>query len=157
MTFAKLLAANYRNVYFGKNWTGVALKETLADVTYAEATRQIYGLNTIAVLVCHLHYYTVGVTEVLRGGALTTKDADSFAVPEMHGQADWEALLEKIYAEAETFAQLIEKLPDERFAQPFVEEKYGNYHRNLHGIVEHAHYHLGQIVFLKKILRAETA
>jgi hypothetical protein len=31
--------------------------------------------------------------------------------------------------------------------------KYGNYYRNLHGIIEHTHYHLGQIVLIKKLLK----
>jgi hypothetical protein len=29
-------------------------------------------------------------------------------------------------------------------------EKYGNYYRNIHGIIEHIHYHLGQIVLIEK-------
>jgi len=33
-----------------------------------------------------------------------------------------------------------------------MEEKYGNYYRNFHGIIEHCHYHLGQIVLIKKML-----
>ena len=31
-------------------------------------------------------------------------------------------------------------------------EKYGNYFRNLTGIIEHLHYHLGQIVLIKKLI-----
>jgi len=30
--------------------------------------------------------------------------------------------------------------------------KYGNYFRNIVGVIEHIHYHLGQIVLIKKIL-----
>ena len=38
------------------------------------------------------------------------------------------------------------------------DEKYGNYYRNVHGIIEHSHYHLGQILLVKKLLlnRAES-
>jgi hypothetical protein len=31
-----------------------------------------------------------------------------------------------------------------------VEEKYGSVLRNIMGVIEHTHYHLGQIVLLKK-------
>ena len=55
-------------------------------------------------------------------------------------------------SDAEAFAQLIEQLPDSRLDEVFIEEKYGTYFRNLNGIIEHLHYHLGQLVFLKKML-----
>jgi hypothetical protein len=31
--------------------------------------------------------------------------------------------------------------------------KYGNYFRNIAGVVEHTHYHLGQIALIKKLLK----
>ena len=36
-------------------------------------------------------------------------------------------------------------------------EKYGTYYRNFHGLIEHAHYHLGQIVLIKKLVAASKA
>jgi len=36
-----------------------------------------------------------------------------------------------------------------------VEEKYGNYQRNIDGMIEHSYYHLAQIVVIKKILGKE--
>ena len=54
--------------------------------------------------------------------------------------------------DAENFAILIEHLPEAKLGEIFTDEKYGNYYRNVHGIIEHTHYHLGQIVLIKKIL-----
>ena len=34
----------------------------------------------------------------------------------------------------------------------FVKPEYGNYYRNLHGLIEHTHYHLGQVALIKKLL-----
>ena len=65
---------------------------------------------------------------------------------------DWEKLLDKTWVDAENFARLIEKSPETKLAETFTDEKYGNYYRNLQGIIEHIHYHLGQIVLIKKIL-----
>ena len=36
----------------------------------------------------------------------------------------------------------------------FGNEKYGTYYENIQGVIEHLHYHLGQIVVVKKIIRA---
>ena len=63
-----------------------------------------------------------------------------------------ERLLEKMWADAEIFADLIEQLPEQKLWENIADEKYGNYYRNLCGIIEHFHYHLGQIVLIKKIL-----
>ncbi len=46
--------------------------------------------------------------------------------------------------------QQIEQLPESKLWETFSDEKYGNYYRNIHGIIEHIHYHLGQIVLIKK-------
>jgi hypothetical protein len=67
-------------------------------------------------------------------------------------EGDWRNLLENTWSDAETFATLIEQLPENKLEDTFVDEKYGNYHRNFLGVIEHTHYHLGQIVLLKKIL-----
>jgi len=52
---------------------------------------------------------------------------------------------------------LIEQLPESQLWVTFSQEKYGNYYRNLHGIIEHIHYHLGQIVLIKKIILQKEA
>ena len=55
--------------------------------------------------------------------------------------------------EAELFAQEIEKLDELKLYEVFSEEKYGNYFRNIVGIIEHAYYHLGQITLIKKMIQ----
>jgi hypothetical protein len=53
---------------------------------------------------------------------------------------------------AALFADKVEQLDTEIFDQPFFDEKYGSYLRNIEGIIEHCYYHLGQIVLIKKII-----
>jgi hypothetical protein len=48
----------------------------------------------------------------------------------------------------------VEQLPEARLWDDFSNGKYGNYYRNITGIIEHLHYHLGQIVLIKKMLTA---
>ena len=61
-------------------------------------------------------------------------------------------MLKKTWSDAENFAKRIEQLPEHTFEKDFLDKKYGSYYRNLHGIIEHSHYHLGQIVLIKKII-----
>jgi hypothetical protein len=128
----------------------------LADITWQQASTPVYSLNTIATLVYHTNYYISAVSKVLQGKPLNAKDQYSFDHPPIRSQDDWKNLLEKTWKDVENFASLIEQLPESKLEETFVEEKYENYYRNLHGIIEHTHYHLGQIVLIKKILLQTT-
>lgn len=152
MNLSQQTAKQFREVFTGGNWTSVNLKETLTGVDWQQATTTVHSLNTIAALVYHIHYYVQAVLNVLNGNQLEASDKFSFDVPAMHNQEDWDKFVATTLADAEQFAALVEQLPESRFTAIFVDEKYGNYHRNIYGIIEHTHYHLGQIVLIKKIL-----
>lgn len=146
------IAKHFSNVFFGENWTSVNLKDTLADVSWQQATTKVHDLNTIAMLVFHINYYIDPVLKVLQGGALQASDQFSFGVPDIRCEEEWTALKNKVFTEAETFATAISGLDESKLFEDFHEGKYGNFYYNLHGIIEHCHYHLGQIVIIKKII-----
>ena len=152
MNITAQIAKHFREVHFGGNWTCVNLKDTLADVTYQQAITKLPAFNTILALTYHIHYYVAAVTKVLEGGPLDAHDKFSFDHPPVTNQEEWTTLLNKVWTDAETFATLIEQLPDSQLDKYVSEEKYGTWYRNLHGIIEHTHYHLGQIVIIKKML-----
>lgn len=157
MNLSTQIAKHIRDIHAGGNWTSVNLKDTLADISWQQATTQVYGLNTIATLLYHINYFVSAVIPVLQGGELNAKDALSFAHPPIYDAASWQALINKAMVDAEKLASLVEQLPTDKLTSVFVNDKYGNYYRNLSGIVEHAHYHLGQIVLIKKILFSQNA
>jgi uncharacterized damage-inducible protein DinB len=146
------LAKHLREVYTGGNWTSVNLKDTLEGISWQQATTKVHSFNTIVALVYHINYYITAVMKVLEGGQLDAKDKFSFDHPPVDSQEDWEALLNKTRTETEKFAGLIEQFPEDQLDKIFVDEKYGTYYRNFLGIVEHTHYHLGQIVLIKKLI-----
>ena len=155
MNLTGQIAKHFRDVWFGGNWTSVNLKETLMGVTWQHATTRVYSLNTIATLVYHINYYVSAVMKVLQGEPLEAHDKYSFDHAPILSHQDWEKLMNKTFTDAENFAALIEQLPESAFWDNMAGEKYGNYYRNLHGIIEHTHYHLGQIILIKKILLAD--
>lgn len=155
MNVSSQIAKHFREVYFGGNWTWSNLKDTLSDVNLQQATKKVHSFNTIATLVYHIHYYVIAVTKVLEGQRLDSSDKLSFDVPQFNSEDEWKLFLNKSLTDAENFAQLIEKLPENKLWEFLEEEIYGIYYRNLHGIIEHCHYHLGQIVILKKLIAEE--
>jgi uncharacterized damage-inducible protein DinB len=153
MNLTGQIAKHLREVHFGGNWTWSYLKEHLEGVSWEEATEQVYAFNTIATLVYHMSYYLNAVFNRVQGKLLDAKHELSFEHPPIASQKDWEELLDKTWTDAESFARFIEQMPESQLWEN-ISDKYGNYYRNIAGVIEHNHYHLGQIVLLKKILAA---
>ena len=156
MTLTYHIAKQLRDIHFGGNWVGIDLKKVLQDVDWVLALTQVQDFNTIAKLVYHTHYYIAGVSEVLKGEPLAIRDKFSFDLPTIANEDDWQQLQNKVWEAAETFAILIENMPEEKLWEDFTNPQYGTYYKNLHGIIEHIYYHLGQIVFIKKMVGNHT-
>lgn len=155
MNASKELARQFREAIFGGNWTSVNLKELLSDVDWQLATAKFHSLNTIADLSHHMTYYFEPVRKVLNGHDLIASDKESWQTPVIKDDKSWEDLKVKRLKDAEAFAHAIENFSPENLDLSFIENQYGNYFRNLAGIIEHTHYHLGQIALIKKLLRPD--
>jgi hypothetical protein len=154
MSLIPHMAKQFRDLHFGGNWTDVDLKHALSDLTVVEVLTKPHGLSSIAALTYHIHYYVQAVLPVLDGGELNASDRFSFLHPEIGTPTDWRLFLEKTWEAAEAFAASLERLPENKLWEPFGDGKYGDYYRNILGVIEHAHYHLGQIVLIKKMIRS---
>lgn len=157
MNNAQQLAGRFREVIL--NGTFIAntnYRHQLDCTDWQLATRQVAQLNTIAVLAQHIHYYIAGVLQVLRGGSLDIKDKYSFDFPPITSQQQWDDILERLWNDAEAFAELVEQLSPDQLDNPFTDPKYGTYYRNIDGMIEHCYYHLGQVVLIKKMLMQTT-
>ena len=152
MELTHQIARHLREVHFGGNWTGSSLKEKLADVSWQQATKPVGSFHTIAALVYHMNYFVSATLQVLEGGPLDAKEELSFDHPLIASEQEWERLLERAWSDVENLALAIEQMPESQLWEDFVDEKYGNYYRCLHGPIEHCHYHLGQIALIKSML-----
>lgn len=103
-------------------------------------------------LTFHIDYYIAGLINIFEGGNLEIRDKFSFDLPPIESPEQWENLKSKFLSDAEKFADLLEKMPDSKMNEGFVDEKYGTYLRNIDGMIEHCYYHLGQITLIKKLL-----
>lgn len=146
------IAKQIREVHFGGNWTDVNLQDTLKGLTWQQSITKALDFNTIAALVYHINYFTVAVIKVLEGGPLTSSDKYSFDLAPIQSANDWEKLKIKNSDDAEHLAKLVEQLPEEKLDEIFTHEKYESYYKNIQGIIEHVHYHLGQMVLIKKMV-----
>jgi uncharacterized damage-inducible protein DinB len=147
------IAKRFREVLLEGQWIAhTNYKHQLSNLTWKQATIKIGSLNTIAALTYHINYYIGGVLNVLEGGALEIRDKYSYNLPQITSKEDWDNLLDDMWTKAEKFANKVERMSEEKLDDIFVDEKYGNYRRNIEAIIEHSYYHLGQISLIKKMI-----
>ncbi len=147
------LADRLREVLLSGRWiANTNYKEQLMQTSLEQALTQISTLNSIAALAYHVNYYLAGILNVLNGGPLEIRDKYSFDLPTLTSEADWINLREEFLMNAELFVQKVALLSDEQLDSTFVKPEYGTYLRNMEGFVEHAYYHLGQIVIIRKMI-----
>ncbi|WP_431244547.1 DUF1572 domain-containing protein [Flavobacterium sp. P21] len=147
------IANRFREIILNGTWVAnTNYKDQLENLDWKIAIAPLQNLNTIAILAQHIHYYINGINQVFKGGTLDIKDKFSFDFPPIQSQWEWDIFLNKFWDTAEEFASLVEKMPDEKLDEGFVDVKYGTYRRNIDCMIEHSYYHLGQIVLIKKSL-----
>ena len=153
MKRSEFLAARLQEVLLNGHWiANTNYKEQLLDVNRKQATQKVGSLNTIAALTFHINYYLEGMLLVFNGGKLAMSDKFSFDLPAIKTETDWNNLVKDFLNNAEQFIQHVEKFSDHMLDEPFADEKYGTYLRNIEGVIEHSYYHLGQISLLKKMI-----
>lgn len=153
MQLQTLLSKHTKEVFYGKNWTWVNMKDCINDISWEEATKEFSFCNTIATLVFHIQYYIDPLQDVLQGKPLKGNDSDSFAAPQFENEASWLQFKNELFAKIDILITHINTLSDEDMDKIFAEEKYGTVARNILGFIEHTHYHLGQIALIKKMIR----
>ncbi|RZS90639.1 DinB family protein [Aquimarina brevivitae] len=151
MAISKALADAIKEVLLQGNWVCNNLKDQLREVNWQQATQQLKGINTIALLTYHINYYIEGLVKVLQGGPLDIKDKFSFDMLPITSEAQWQDLQDRLWNNTQKFSDLTEQLSDDQLLEAFADAKYGTNYRNIAGIINHTYYHLGQIALLKKL------
>lgn len=152
MKISTLVAKHIAEVVRG-NWTDIYLNDVIADITYQEAVMLPAGVsNSVAMLLYHLSFYNNIVMERLNGNNPAINEENGFDIA-VNDEEGWLLLKAACLVSFKKLAACVAALPDERLWEP-VPSGNDSFYKTLHGIAEHAHYHLGQIVLLKKIIRS---
>src|SRR6478735_9591495 len=147
------LAGRLREVLLNGHWiANTNYKEQLLGLNWQQAIEKAGNLNTIAALTFHINYYLAGLLIAFENGKLDISDRFSFNLPPIQSEADWNILVITFLNNAEKFADRVEQMDDSIFDQPFADQKYGSYLRNIEGVIEHCYYHLGQISLIRKMI-----
>ncbi len=148
------LADRLKEVYINGYWiANTNIKEQLNHINFLEANEIWYGNNCIGAITFHLNYYLSGILSAVNDGELKIKDRLSFDYTPMESEEQWSKLKTELIHHAEQIIKYVSQLNVHSLDEPFFDMKYGNWLRNIDGIIEHSYYHLGQIVLLSKNIK----
>lgn len=157
MNIAEHISRHLLDVYAGQNWTEVNLQSTLEDITYEEASEVTpASVNTIAGLVQHLAFWNRVMAQRSMGIRVEIPESNGYDNSALTGETQWEGLKKECFKSGKALAEVISKLSTDQLEQAIL-PGYPSAYKSLQGCVEHVHYHLGQIVILKQLVRTLPA
>ncbi len=154
MKLTSLIAQQLIEVHEGNNWTEVNLAGTLKDITSDEAAKlTIASPNTIASLLQHITFWNRLMIKRMQGIDVFVDDKNGYDVPVIQTEEDWQKLQIDNNLSAHELAAAMAAFDDSLLSESLLPGGSSAY-KNLQGTVEHVHYHLGQMVILKKLIKA---
>ncbi|KAA2242529.1 DinB family protein [Chitinophaga agrisoli] len=153
MSHLQYLATSLENLYNGSPWIEVTFTEHLKRVSARQAVQRFGDSNCIWQIVNHLIYWHQRVLRYMNNEQ-PEQDGDlpDFYLPENHGEENWQATQHRMEHSVAHVVAALRSFPEDKLYELFP----GTTHPAayyFHGIVDHAAYHLGQIVLLEKYSR----
>jgi uncharacterized damage-inducible protein DinB len=147
------IADSYHAVTIKGAWYGPSLAELLADMSPELATTPpTPGAHTISALLQHLLLWNERVRNTSSNNPMPRWQADEeWAEPPI----PWNELLARWNQSRDLLEDKIRKFPVEDLAKQVSGRSYP-YETMLHGIVQHAIYHSGQIAMVLSMLRSRS-
>ncbi|HEX7343462.1 MAG TPA: DinB family protein [bacterium] len=157
MTEPERIAALAESVYHDGGWIEVSLRDLFQSLTAAEAAAHpIAGAHSAWEIALHLAAWHEAVRRRIGGEAVELSDAEDWPAPAAATETNWQAALKEL---EETYAALVnairilqaKKLDETVPGRPF------SFYVMLHGVMQHDLYHSGQVMMLRKALRAAAS
>jgi uncharacterized damage-inducible protein DinB len=150
MSETSRIADQLRRAFAGEAWHGPALMEILAGVDAVSASaRPISNAHTIWELTLHISAWDGVILRRIAGKAASPSDEENFPKIKDKSETAWRASLAELQRRHQELLRVISEMPDSRLTEQVPGKDYDFYFL-LHGTVQHALYHAGQIVLLKR-------
>ncbi|MGB2983385.1 MAG: DinB family protein [Candidatus Bipolaricaulia bacterium] len=146
------IVGQMKQAHIGNPWTDAPLVALLDDLACEQAAaKPIPNANSIWEVVLHLITTQELIVDLVRSVSRPFQPGDAWPpIGEATVEA-WAGVVERFLAgDAEVRSVLSDEFTDERLDEPFREGGTSAYN-NLHGYLQHAVYHGGQISMLKKL------
>ena len=139
-----------RRAFEGDAWHGPSVLEALTGINAKmAAAKPIPTAHSIWEIVEHIGAWDDAIRQRLNGRALQLSPEQDWPAISDSSNAAWINSIDTLKKRHSDLCSAISAMPEQRLLAPVPGKDYDFYHM-LHGAVQHALYHAGQIVLLKK-------
>ena len=137
-------------------WPGVSVRELLRSLSPTEAAAHpVASVHSAWEIALHLGVWRDVIRRRLGGEAIDYQHDEDWPQPAEPTEANWQALLEELDRGHRELVETVRRLPLAKLDET-VPGKPFNVYFMLHGVAQHDLYHGGQVMLLRKALRAAT-
>lgn len=152
MQEAKRIKKLFEDLYNGSPWIDVTIMDTLGNISAEQASKKIApGRNSIWQIVNHITSWRENVLLRVQGNKIVTPNNNYFAEIENISEAEWHKALERLANSQNQWIRFLENFDESQFENIYPSNQM-SYYEQIHGILQHDAYHLGQIVLLSKLV-----
>ena len=142
------------DVYEGDPWFGRSIKSILAEIGEQIAFEKPADQHSIIELLWHMinwREFTINNLDPASGKTLSYFEKNDWIELDHSDKSLFQKALDKIKQTQEHLVNLLKLQQDELLDKKIGERNY-NFRKLLYGIIQHDIYHLGQIIYIKKLL-----
>lgn len=153
-TRGERIADEIGRALIGPAWHGPSLNELLSGVSAEDAVqRPLLAAHNIWELVLHITSWSNIVRRRITGGQVEPSEGEDWPRPGPISEKRWADARAALNESHERLREIVSGLSDDDLAH-FAPQSESTVAGMLHGVVQHAAYHGGQIGLLKKALNA---
>ena len=150
---ADQVAAGYRD----GAWPSVSVRDLLRGLSPAEAAAHpVAGAHSAWEIALHLAFWHDAVRRRLGGETVDYRPEEDWPTPVEPSEADWKAALDGLDEAHRALVDAVRALSPDKLDQPVAGRSF-DVHYMLHGVPQHDLYHAGQVMLLRKAIRAAPA
>jgi uncharacterized damage-inducible protein DinB len=138
-------------IYDGHPWLDVNIMDNLSKLSWQKTGLKAHPrLNSIWEIVNHMISWRLNVLRRVQGEVIITPADNYFAPVSDQSEKAWLRTLNNFQASQEAWVQFLEQAEDVILEKTYPANNM-SYYEQIHGILQHDAYHLGQIVLLAKM------
>jgi len=144
-----------KDVYEGDPWFGRSIKSILSDIDESIAFQKQNGEHSILELLWHMinwREFTLHHLDPASDKTLSYFEKNDWLILDHSNKSLLQKALSRLQQSQDNLLNLLKLQQDELLVKKVVERNY-NFRKLLYGVIQHDIYHLGQIIYIKKMLR----
>ncbi len=146
------ISSLYQKLYNGSPWIDITITAVLENITAEQAARKaLPNANTIWEIINHIIAWRENVLQRVQGKVITTPENNYFEPVADTSAEAWKNTLDKLETSHTTWLKFLNHFNESSFETIYPNNEM-SYYENIHGILQHDCYHLGQIVILAKMV-----